>query len=177
MMNNNFPMDMSNQNMIINNQNIINNNQNMMNNNNNYQINESMSNMINIPIGSGMGIMINNIKDDEEECLEGFKLVQEELKSQENIYNVIGSGPKINVIFRNTRGDCHSLVVNYGVTIDELLKEYLKRIGRPDLIGDNRISYIWNASKLKFGDKTTVEKYFRNVNNPKVVVNDTHFTG
>ena len=63
------------------------------------------------------------------------------------------------MIFKNTRGDCHSLVVNYGVTIDELLKEYLKRIGRPDLIGDNRISYIWNASKLKFGDKTTVEKH------------------
>ena len=91
--------------------------------------------------------------------VQGFKFGQEVLKSQENNHNDIGPGPKISVIFKTTQGISHILVVNYGVTIDELLKKYLKRIGRPDLIGDNRIHYILNASELKFGDKTTVDYY------------------
>ena len=102
---------------------------------------------------------------------------QEKLKSQENNYNDIGPGPKISVIFKTTQGISHILVVNYGVTIDELLKRYLKRIGRPDLIGDDhkKICYLFNGGyKLKFGDKTTVEKFFKNVPHPTVVVYESN---
>ena len=35
------------------------------------------------------------------------------------------------------------------------------------------VSVLFNAAKLEFGNKTTVENFFRNVMNPKVVVNDT----
>ena len=67
-------------------------------------------------------------------------------------------------------------MVNYDVTIDELLKRYLKRIGRPELIGDksNKICFLYDGHKLKFGDKTTVKKYFKNAPNPKVTVNDIY---
>ena len=80
------------------------------------------------------------------------------------------------VIFQTVQGDIQELYVNNDVTIDELLKKYLKSIGRPDLIGDknNTICFIFNAIKLKFGDKTTVEKFFKYVNIPKVIVNDVN---
>ena len=48
-----------------------------------------------LAMGSGMGIMINNMNDEDEEWLKGFKLAAEEieLKSQENNNN--DTGPKI----------------------------------------------------------------------------------
>ena len=130
-----------------------------------------MTNMMGLPIGSGMGIMINNMNDEEEEWLKGFKMGVEEVDN----YNDTGPGPKYNVTFRNIQNVCHNLIVNYDVTIDELLKRYLKRVCRPELIGSyNKICFLFNANKLKFGDKTTVEKYFKNSPNPKVTVNDIY---
>ena len=178
MINNPNNMMINNPNNIINNPNnmMINNPNNMINNNNNYPMNMGMPNMMNmgmnnmmgLPIGSGMGIMFNNMNDEDEEWLKGFKMADEEV----NNYNDTGPGPKKNVIFQTTKRDCHILVVNYGVTIDELLKRYLKRIGRPELIGDksNKIRFLYNTEELKFGDKTTIEKCFKNALNPKVVV-------
>ena len=62
------------------------------------------------------------------------------------------------------------------ITIDELLKNYLKRVGREDLIGDKkgRIVFMYNACKVKFGDKTTVKEYFKGNQFPKIVISDAN---
>ena len=54
------------------------------------------------------------------------------------------------------------------------MEKYFKHIKRPELIGDkeNKICFLFNAIKLRFGDETTVEELFKNVGNPRVIVYD-----
>ena len=49
-------------------------------------------------------------------------------------------------------------------------------VKRPDLIGNksNEIVFLFAACKLRFGDKTTVENYFKGVSNPIIIVNDVN---
>ena len=123
---------------------------------NNFQISNLMINDNNF--------IINNSED--EEFLRGFIL-----GFQEEINKVV---PKMNVIFENTKGKKENIIVYFGTTIDELLKIYLKRINRMDLIKDSyKITFSANARFLKFGDITLVEHFFHNEINPKVVVNET----
>ena len=62
-----------------------------------------------------------------------------------------------------------TIVVNYGTTIDTVLKQYCIRCNRTDLIDNPKIAFLINGKKLKFGDKTTVEEYFKN-NDPTITV-------
>ena len=79
--------------------------------------------------------------------------------------------PKINVIFQTIWGTVNSITVDFGVTINQLLKKYFERIGRPELIRqDNTINFTFNARKIKFDDETPVEKYFAGVLWSKVFV-------
>ena len=81
-------------------------------------------------------------------------------------------GPKMNVTFETIQGHKNNLIVRYGTTIDELLKYYLSSMNRTEFIGsDNKIVFLYNASKLKFGDQTTVETYFKLNTHDNIVVN------
>ena len=81
--------------------------------------------------------------------------------------------PKKNIIFKTTQGVQNSFVFDHGTTIDEILKKYCVGIGRPDLINcKDKICFLYNACKLRFGDKTKIEDFFKNTLNPKIVVND-----
>ena len=109
----------------------------------------------------------------DKEWLKGFqKGVEEEINNGVEINTV----PKINVQFKTTRGICYIVVVDYGTTIDKLLKKYWKRVDRPDLIGDknNKIAFLFKACKLRFGDQTPVENFFRGLSEPIVLVNDIY---
>ena len=134
------------------------NQQNIQNNVNNIQIPNIMNNNIQIP----------NMMNINEEWLEGFQMGINEFNNEEN-----NRVPKMNTIFKTTQGITHTIVVDYGTSINELLEKYLKRVGRPDLIGDknNKFCALYYAVQLKFGDKTKVESFFKMNNNSKVVVN------
>ena len=125
----------------------------------------------------GMGPMVGGgaqMNPQEEEIwMQGFKMAVKEVNDIPDPESS-APGPKINVIFNTTQGTTHNMVMNHGTTIDDALKKYLKRVGRPDLINDNtnKICFLFNATKLKFGDKTPIEQFFKNAPNPKVVVND-----
>ena len=89
---------------------------------------------------------------------------------------LVGSaGPKINVIFATTYGTNTTLTLNYGVTIAQMLKIYLRRFYRESLINNkkckDRIIFLYNGKILRLEDATSVEQYFRHFN-PKVVVNE-----
>ena len=75
---------------------------------------------------------------------------------------------------QNTQGSLTFIEVFFGTTINQLLEKYLKHIKRPDLIGDkeNKICFLYNAIKLRFGDETTVEEFFKAASGPKVIVNN-----
>ena len=115
--------------------------------------------------------MMNNME--EEEWMKGFKMAVQEVNSSGDP-EADKPGLKMNIIFNTTQGTSHNLVMTYGTTIDQALSKYLKRVGRPELIGsqDNKICFLFNATKMKFGDQTPIETFFKNAPNPKVVVND-----
>ena len=78
-------------------------------------------------------------------------------KEQINMRNY----PKINIIFfNNIDGIRLNLITDYGTTIDQLLKNYMIKIGRPELINSKNIWITLNSEKkLMFGDNTTVQKF------------------
>ena len=66
------------------------------------------------------------------------------------------------VIFNTTTGYTNTLYLNYGITIDQMLKMYLRIIGREDLYNNKNIQvfFLYNATKVKFGDKTPIWLFF-----------------
>ena len=57
-------------------------------------------------------------------------------------------------------------MVKFGTTIDQLLKKYLEIENKIYLINSNDICFLYEACKVKFGDNTPVEKYFKIKPNP-----------
>ena len=80
---------------------------------------------------------------------------------------------KINVYFVTTGGVLTNILINDEESIDTLLRTYLKRINREDLYNNNNsICFLFNNTKLKYGEKTKISQFFKNAPNTKVVVND-----
>jgi hypothetical protein len=131
--------------------------------------------------GMGMNMnmmnMMNMNMNNDEEWMKGFKMAVEEVSGGQSD-DLDDGKPKINVIFKTTQGVTHTLVYSYGTTIDAVLKKYLKRVNREDLINDEKnkgkICFLFNAAQLKFGDNTPIEQFFKGISNPKVVVNDVN---
>ena len=152
MNNNNFMnpnMMMNNFNPNISPSNLNNFNQNM-NLNNNY--NFTMNNMNNM-----MMQMLNNY-DEYEEWMKEF-----------------GIEDSIKIIFNTTQGKKTEVSVKKGTTIDQLLKKYLELENRSYLIADKNICFIYNATKLKFGDNTKFENLFKNANVASATIIDTDY--
>ncbi len=71
---------------------------------------------------------------------------------------------RTNIIFHHYTGMKTSLTAKFGTTVDLLLKEYLKRINRSNIIGTNEYIFIFKGGRIKFGDQTPVEKIFGHLN-------------
>jgi hypothetical protein len=159
-MNFGMPISYINNNMIDNNMNFgmgmmgIPNNNMMMNNNfNNFDMGNNM--MMNNINNNNFGIPINNWQN---------MMNYNELNNN----SFFDDRPKKNVIFQGDRGNLTNMLFNYDTTTDEMLKKYLKRINRPDLYGNNKIYFIFNAERIRFGDKTPIKELFKNAHIPKV---------
>ena len=59
-------------------------------------------------------------------------------------------------------------------SIDELLKKYLDKINKSDIINSTEESlyFTYNAEKLEFGDQRKIEEVFATNNNPTVLVSE-----
>jgi len=79
---------------------------------------------------------------------------------------------KINIIFKTTKGVWTNIFANVNSSIENLIKNYFKIIDREDLIGNNQIAFLYNASKIYINDKTKVKDFFKNNSNPTIIVND-----
>ena len=133
-----------------------------------------MNNMM----GNGMPMNFMMMGGNDEDWMQGFKMGVEEVNNvtEDNDNDEKLPGPKINIIFRTTKGTQTTIVLNHGKTVEDALTKYLKRVSRPDLINkiENKICFLYNAAPLKFGDKTPIEEFFKNNFYPKVVVNDVN---
>ena len=118
--------------------------------------------------------MANNLDDENEEWMKGFKMGVEEVNSSQSEDN--NPGPKMNIIFRTTQGTTTNMIYPYGTTLDQAIEKYLSKVGRPDLYRDksNQICFLFNGSQVKFGNNQKVETFFRNITGPKIIVNDVH---
>ena len=147
-----------NQNLMINDNNSF--NQNKMINNNILNNNFNATNNVHIPQMLQMSDLEN------EEWLKAFQLGVDEVNL-----------PRLKVRFKTTQGVDNNITVEYGTTIDQLLKKYLTIQKREYLIEyeSHNIVFLFNAKQIKLGDKTKVEQFFKNINNPKVVVNNVYY--
>ena len=102
-------------------------------------------------------------------------------KTLEPCYNEINTENKLkikkmNILFvTSSQGKKENININYGTSIDELLKIYLNKVKRPDLINNQKnISFIYNSKALNFGDNRKVENIFKynNSNNNIIIVID-----
>ena len=137
------------------------NNQNMINNNYPMEMGIGMpGSMMFNPMNPTISNQMNN---NDEELLKGYQKPIPE-----------PSPTKKKIIFKTSQGVTTELEVDPLITIDELLKNYLKRVGREDLIGDKKgsIVFIFNGCQVKFGDKTTVKENFKDNKFPEIVVFD-----
>ena len=127
--------------------------------------------------GNQMNMNMGNMNnaEEEEEWMKGFKMAVQEVNSSIDPDDN-KPGPRINIIFNTTQGTTHNIAVVKGTTVHQALEKYLKRIGKPELIGtqESKICFLWNANKMRFGDNTPVEQFFKNMQMPKIVVNDVN---
>ena len=86
-------------------------------------------------------------------------------------------GRKIHIIFMTVQGVKTNIIFDANNSVGDLLKLYLKRMDRQDLIsslmeGSTKIVFVWNAIQLKINDTTKVKDVFKNNVSQKIVVND-----
>ena len=103
------------------------------------------------------------------------------MNNMNNMNNIINNMPfpnpqgqsKINVIFKTTMGVVTNVLIDYGKTMSDLFKVYLKRVDKIELYNTkDTILFLFNAKKLSFTDNTKVEDFFKLTPNPTIVVND-----
>ena len=79
------------------------------------------------------------------------------------------------ILFSNVKGYKNVLKLNYGTTIDQMFRIYLKIIKREFLYNNNnnnqRVCFFYNARVIKFGNKTRIECFFRYHKFPRIIVN------
>jgi hypothetical protein len=144
-----------------------------------FKLKNQMPDIFTTNFGMGMNnnfmpnMMMNNnsISDEIEDWLKGFKLMAQEV----NIINDEDSnhGPKIHIIFVTTICTSYIMDFNYGTTITKMLEKYLQKIGKSHLYcTDNKICFLFNDIRLRFGDQTPIEEFFKGMTNPKILIND-----
>ncbi len=80
---------------------------------------------------------------------------------------------KIEILFHTIHGVKTIIKYDKEATIDEVLKAYLKKVNKPELIRQpNKIEFVYKAVKIKLGDKTKICNFFICETNPKIIVLD-----
>jgi len=87
------------------------------------------------------------------------------IKFEDDIYDDWNKAElKYNVVFIDNISNRNNLVLNPNTTVDEMLTAYLKKIKKPELIGQKcNPRFIYNAQDLFFGDKTPILNIFKSL--------------
>ena len=76
---------------------------------------------------------------------------------------------KYNVTFQTTQGKKNNLVVDYDMTVEELLNKYINNYYGPV---KGRLVFLYNASRIKRNDKSIIKDFFKLATHPQIVVNN-----
>ena len=68
------------------------------------------------------------------------------------------------MIFKTTSGIETKISTNYNKSLNEVISKYLTQIGQTDLMGENRIAFLYNGEKLEPDSKKKIEEYIINKN-------------
>jgi hypothetical protein len=124
--------------------------------------------------GMNMAGQMPNVEGGNADWLAGYNMAMKENEvTQENDNS---GGNKVNCVFKTTQGVVSNVLVEGNKTMGELLKIYLKRMGKEELIGkkDVGVCFLYNATKIDFSNKTTIEDFFHFTPNPTLIVNDVN---
>jgi len=124
--------------------------------------------------GMNMNGQMPNLEGGNADWLAGYNMAMKENEvTQENSND---GGNKVNCVFKTTQGVVSNVLVEGNKTMGELLKIYLKRMGKEELIGkkDVGVCFLYNATKIEFSNKTTIEDFFHFTPNPTLIVNDVN---
>ena len=102
-----------------------------------------------------------------------LKVSNDDINKLNNIQSTNDENLK-NITFKTTLGSKTSIEINTSNTIDELLKQYLFKINRSDLINNTEESlyFTYNADKLEIGDSRYISDVFLTNPNPTVLVSE-----
>ena len=81
--------------------------------------------------------------------------------------NLLIEKPKIMIVFKTGKGYSYGFTVNYGITVEQLLQKFIKKVKKIDYanISKSKIKFFFNSVKMNENEKvlkTLVEKYFEN---------------
>ena len=101
------------------------------------------------------------------------KWVQGYLTNNNRNNQIQDLGNKINCMFITSTGKTFTILIDYGKTINELIKIFFLRVENPDLINKRQeICFLYNATRIDFECQQKVENYFKNASNVRIMVND-----
>ena len=93
------------------------------------------------------------------------------INNMNNMNNV--NNKKISVIFKTGKGLVFTVFIDFGKTVNYLIRVFFKRIGKPELINKPKeIGFIYNAKLINFNESQLVEDFFGGITNVTITVND-----
>ena len=99
------------------------------------------------------------------------------LNQNNNFLGNINNNPQIRIDFKTTQGERIHMNFDYGITVKDMLKRFLKRIEKEELFCSDKIVFLYNATKLNWYDCTPIEKKFDSINNSIIVNDNTYLIG
>ena len=92
----------------------------------------------------------------------------------ENISNNIDfQDKKLNIKFKTLQGNIVNVQLNQNRTIGMALELFIERLNlKKEQI--DKIYFLYNASKINLHDSTSLKKFFKNNNDPLIIVNDVN---
>ena len=89
--------------------------------------------------------------------------------------NLLIEKPKIMIVFKTGKGYSYGFIVNFGITVEQLLQKFIKKVKKIDYanISKSKIKFLFNSVKMNENVKvlkTLVEKYFENRRLPTIIV-------
>ena len=94
-------------------------------------------------------------------------MMQQQIPAQQQIIH-----SKYNVTFNAVTGKKHFLIVDYDITVEELLIKYINKYHEYyEPFKVKGLVFLFNASRIKENEQKTVEDYFKPIVNPIITVN------
>ncbi len=105
-----------------------------------------------------------------------YKKIEEDLTIKENditdLSVIKATNQMYNVIFATTRGMFSRFILDPDCSIGMAIIIYCVENKKVYDLIDERISFLYNACKLRFNDKTHLKDHFKENINPRIMIND-----